>query len=81
MTIDSIKFNLFSQASGMHSISPVKASGGHASGQVAGKESSPGNPFSKNEQYGVGLVNSSLSNMSYVLPNGKATTCNTIGIG
>ncbi len=39
------------------------------------------NPFvPKDEKQGVGLVNSNLQNMSYTLPNGKMSTCNTIGI-
>lgn len=41
------------------------------------------NPFASqnnNEQKGVGLVNSDLKDMSYVLPNGKKSQCNTIGI-
>lgn len=81
MTIDSTKFNLFSQASGMHAINPVKAGNAQPISEVAGVVASSGNPFGKKDQYGVGLVNSSLSNMSYTLPNGQTTTCNTIGIG
>lgn len=81
MTIDSIKFNFFSQASGMHAINPVKFASAHPQTEVAGAVASSGNPFAKKDQYGVGLVNSSLSNMSYTLPNGQTTTCNTIGIG
>lgn len=42
------------------------------------------NPFEQHDSksnYGVGLVNSDLSNMSYKLPNGKISNCNTLGIG
>ncbi|MPN59808.1 hypothetical protein SDC9_207530 [bioreactor metagenome] len=37
------------------------------------------NPFApkNNEEKGVGLVQSDLQNMSYTLPNGKTTNCNT----
>lgn len=41
------------------------------------------NPFAEkgqNQQQGVGLVNSDLKDMSYTLPNGKKSQCNTIGI-
>lgn len=39
------------------------------------------NPFAPSEGYGVGLVNSSLSNFSYTLPNGETSNCNTICVG
>jgi len=40
------------------------------------------NPFAqKNEEMGVGLVQSNLQNMSYALPNGKTSNCNTRWIG
>ncbi len=35
------------------------------------------NPFKGDNGY-VGLVNSDLSNMSYSLPNGKISNCNTV---
>ena len=41
------------------------------------------NPFAKKdkESMGVGLVQSNLQNMSYSLPNGKTSNCNTKWIG
>lgn len=77
MAID--KLNLFTQASAMQAISPTKAAIGQSSAEVSGNPASK-NPFAK-ENKGVGLVNSDLAGMSYKLPNGKQSTCNTIGIG
>lgn len=65
--------------------SPAQAIAGISSGSIAksggvavGAPSQ--NPFAPSECCGVGLVNSDLSNFSYTLPNGKTSTCNTIGI-
>lgn len=38
------------------------------------------NSLVPNKNYGYGLVNSDLSNLSYKLPNGKTSICNQIGI-
>lgn len=78
MAID--KLNLFSQASAMQAVNPTKAVGGQHSAEVSGGPSSSNNPFGEKSK-GVGLVNSDLAGMSYKLPNGKQSTCNTIGIG
>lgn len=75
MAIDSVNNNIFAKSSGLQAISSVNPFSGPALRQSFDKKAPSDN------QYGVGLVNSSLSNMSYVLPNGKTTTCNTIGIG
>lgn len=72
------KLNIFSQASALQGISPAQATKSGAG--AASSNSSSNNPFSNNGNYGVGNVNSSLSNLSYRLPNGKQTNCNTIGI-
>lgn len=75
MAIGSINNNIFAQSSGLQAIKSVNPFSGPITKQNSEKKAPSDN------QYGVGLVNSSLSNMSYVLPNGKTTTCNTIGIG
>lgn len=70
------KINPFSQAmaiQGINSGSPAR-SGGVSNGSVSK------NPFGGGNETGVGLVKSDLSNFSYTLPNGKVSTCNTLGI-
>lgn len=73
MAIGSINNNIVDKSFGLQSISRNPFSG-PITKQNSEKKAPSGN------QYGVGLVNSDLKNMSYVLPNGKTTTCNTIGI-
>jgi hypothetical protein len=70
------KINPFNQAmaiQGINSGSTARIAG--ISGAAQAK-----NPFAGKENLGVGLVNSDLSNLSYALPNGKTSTCNTLGI-
>ena len=54
------------------------------SGKTGGKSKATlgMNPFSPQgkTEMGVGLVNSNLQGLSYALPNGKMSQCNTIGI-
>jgi hypothetical protein len=70
------KINPFSQAmaiQGINSSSPAR-SGGVSVGAPSK------NPFGEGQSYGVGLVNSDLNDLSYTLPNGKTSTCNTLGV-
>lgn len=81
MAVESIKSNLFQSPSmmGLGGVSPSKQPIESIGAIVSGS-----NPFAgtnKKEQYGVGLVNSDLKDMSYTLPNGQKSKCNTIGIG
>jgi hypothetical protein len=81
MSINSTTLNPFSQALAMQSmqaVNPTKAVSGQTTAETAGVLASSGNPFSSDSDYGVGLVNSDLSNMSYTLPSGKQSTCNTL---
>lgn len=78
MAVDKIQMNMFQQP-----LSPVKAV---KTGKPQGTKAVEGgmNPFAPNQKsengMGVGLVNSSLEGLSYTLPNGKHSRCNTIGI-
>lgn len=63
------------QAISTISSGPAARSGGVSVGAPSG------NPFAQSECCGVGLVQSDLSNFSYVLPNGKTSNCNTICVG
>lgn len=79
MTVGNVKFNPFSQNSALGAIRGIQTNGG---GAVNGTEAKgiAQNPLKANNNYGVGLVNSDLNKMSYRLPNGETTCCNTIGI-
>ena len=83
MVINGANLNLFSQASVMPAINPAKAVGlgSSSAGSSGGSASSSNNPSQNGDnKFGVGLVNSNLAGMSYKLPNGTQSTCNTIGI-
>ena len=65
------KLNLFSQIPAITGVIPT----------ASGSKKAAGDSFRGDNPFGVGLVNSNLENMSYALPNGKTSNCNTIGIG
>jgi len=70
------KVNPFSQ------IQPIQGINSGSPARSGGVSSNPpsNNPFGGGQNLGVGLVNSDLSNLSYALPNGKVSTCNTLGV-
>ena len=72
------KLNLFSSAPAIKGVQASPAKAVHK-GVTTGTSSS-NNPFKGEKGMGVGLVNSELSGLSYTLPNGKTSKCNTIGI-
>lgn len=76
MALDSAKLNIFSQAAAVQGIGGAKVAVNQNPSAVIEHKSYPGD-----SKYGVGIVNSELDNMSYILPNGQQTMCNTIGIG
>lgn len=78
MGLDVTKINPFSIA--MQGTKKVQPSQNPV--ETTGVISKGSNPSAENNQqkYGVGLVNSDLANMSYRLPKGEYSTCNTIGI-
>jgi len=80
MAIEGPKLNLlFSGATPVNGAGATKMVGQSFAGATGGSQSN--NPFDAQNKFGVGLVNSDLAAMSYKLPNGKNSTCNTIGIG
>ena len=83
MAINPTKLNFLGAAAtqAQQPISPTQAVGKGLPNAEAENNSKSNNPFNAKSNYGVGLVNSDLSGMSYKLPNGKNSTCNTIGVG
>ena len=85
MALDVSKVNFLQQAmqpqqaQQARTVQPTAAVG-PSFGQATGGEQASNNPFGKTPGIGVGLVNSNLKGMSYKLPNGAQSTCNTIGI-
>lgn len=80
MAVNPVNLNMFSPSMG--AIQGINSTQNPQPIQPTQAVQAGANPFAqKSEENGVGLVNSNLSNMSYTLPNGKQSICNTIGIG
>lgn len=82
MGLELSKINPFNQAAAAQGAQKVPFQAAQQPVDAIGAVNKGSNPFTKEnskEQYGVGLVNSDLANMSYKLPNGKMSTCNTLG--
>jgi len=76
VAINKIQPNFFTGAQGINPVQkPVEQPIQPIQAVVGGS-----NPFAQqndNEKMGVGLVQSNLQNMSYSMPNGKTSNCNT----
>lgn len=68
--------NITSIISAMQGANSTKAIG--VGGAIPGKSTTSN---TTNNEYGYGLVNSDLARLSYRLPNGEISSCNTIGVG
>lgn len=81
MGLDISKLNSFNPA--MQGLKGVQTAQPQAMQPINATSSVGKNPFqnnNKNEQFGVGLVQSNLENMAYTLPDGQKSKCNTICI-
>ena len=82
VAVNQIKSNFFNPAM-MGAVAPVQKPGEQPV-QPVQSVTSGSNFFAQqqnNEKLGVGLVQSNLQNMSYALPNGKMSNCNTRWVG
>ena len=79
MAINPTNF-LFSQQPPIQGVASSQVVNKGAQSFVGNENPQSNNPFGTKNDYGIGLVNSNLANMSYKLPNGQTSTCNPIGI-
>lgn len=76
MSLDKLNLSLNNNLFALPPVKKINVAGGQPSTTVGGEDPVTNNP-SKNNQIGYNLVNSDLKNMSYRLPNGKMSECNT----